>query len=65
MRLSAPSWLIFLVALILGVLSLITQFHITVPYITEYVGPHIANKQYWLMTGGWVLLILGSMFRGL
>ena len=68
MRLSAPSFLIFLLSLILGIIAIIQVAGLggTIPYYSQYVGAYLpAGKEFWMMSGAWLLLMIGSLFRGL
>ena len=68
MRLSAPSFIIFLLSLILGLIAIIQGFGLgsSLPYYGQYVGAYVpAGKEFWMMTGAWVLLLIGNLFRGL
>ncbi|WP_155943670.1 hypothetical protein [Pseudovibrio exalbescens] len=57
MRLSAPSFIVFLLAFALGVMALLSAVGgIYIPVIT--------GNTFWAMTGGWGLLVLGSIFKG-
>lgn len=56
MRLTAPTFIIFLISLICGVLALLPVLGIAV------VALPIAG--FWLMTIAWGLLLAGVMFRG-
>ena len=57
MNLNAPKQVVFLIAVILAVLSLVSVYAVTIPVVT-------ANA-YWFMTGGFVLLALGNMVKGM
>ena len=60
MKLSAPKFIIWLLALILAALAIVSKY-VAIPYVGDFV------KQYdfWVMTAAYGLLLLGSMFRGL
>ncbi len=57
MQLSAPTFVVWLIAVILGVLGIVGALLGTLPFIS-------ANA-FWLVTGGFVLLTLGSMLKGI
>jgi hypothetical protein len=57
MRLTPPSFLMFLVSLIAGVLALLPVFGVAV------VSLPIAD--FWLMTIAWGALMIGVLFRGI
>ncbi|MCX6554359.1 MAG: hypothetical protein NTZ12_04990 [Candidatus Aminicenantes bacterium] len=56
MRLNAPSKFSWLIALILGVLSLVSYF-VAIPFVSLNL--------YWFMGAGWLLLILATFLKGL
>jgi len=56
MKLSAPTKWVFIVAVVLGVLALLGQFT-TIPFISAY--------SFWTLFVGFVLLVAGSLFKGL
>ena len=60
MKLSAPKFLIWLLALILAGLAIASKY-VGIPYIGSFV------KQYdfWFMTAAYGLLFLGTLFKGL
>jgi len=55
MKASAPKSIVWILGLILGILGLIGHF-VDIQYVTEY--------SFWLLTGGFVLLALGTTFKG-
>lgn len=55
MKLNAPTILLFLLSLALVIAGLVGHFQ-TVQYLTEY--------KFWLVTGGYGLLTIGVLFRG-
>lgn len=69
MRLSAPSFLIFLLSFILGVLAVIQGYGLggMIPHYDTYVGRYIPDvvTAFRMMTGAWLLLLIGNLFRGL
>jgi hypothetical protein len=60
MKLSAPKLLIWLLALILAALAIVSKY-VGIPVIGDFV------KQYdfWFMTAAYGLLFLGTLFKGL
>ncbi len=57
MKLSAPKQVVFLIALILAILSIVSAKVTAIPVISGY--------EYWTMTVAFVLLALGNLVRGL
>jgi H+/Cl- antiporter ClcA len=57
MRLSAPKFRTWLVAVILGVLGIIVRW-IPIGFLDFLPQPH-----YWLLVAGFVILALGSLLR--
>lgn len=55
MRLSAPSFPVFLISLILAVAAVASRFT-TVPIVDGYA--------FWFVVGAYVLLVLGNILRG-
>ena len=60
MKLSAPTWIVWLLAFIAAGLA-IASMYVSIPVIGSFVE---ANK-FWFMTGAYGLLFLGTVFRGL
>ena len=60
MRLSAPKWLVWLLALILAALAIASKY-VGIPYI----GGFVAKNDFWFMTAAYGLLFLGTLFKGL
>ncbi len=60
MRLSAPKFIIWLIALILAALAILSKF-IGIPVI----GGFVRQYDFWVMTAAYGLLLLGTLFRGL
>ena len=60
MNLSAPKVLVWLLALVLAALAIVSKY-VGIPYIGDFV------KQYdfWFMTAAYGLLFLGTLFKGL
>jgi len=56
MKPSAPKATIWIIALVIGVLGIIGNF-VEIPFLTEY--------NYWLLLTGFVLLGLGTSFKGI
>ena len=58
MKLSAPKFVVWLIALIVGLLAVLAGIGVlTIPIIT----PHA----FWILTGSWALLILATFLKGL
>ena len=60
MKLSAPKVLVWLLALILAVLAIVSQY-VAIPY----VGSFVKQNDFWVMTAAYGLLFLGTLFKGL
>lgn len=59
MRLNPPTIFIFLISLILAVLALVSRLGIVnLPYFV----PH---QEFWLAIGGYFVLMIGNLVRGL
>lgn len=58
-RLSAPTHPIWLIAVILGLLGILVHWHV-IPALAP-----MRPYDFWLMTIGWALLVLGTVMRGL
>ena len=56
MRLNAPSRISRTIALVLGLLSLLSYF-VAIPFVTVNL--------FWFMGAGWLLLILATFVRGI
>jgi len=54
MRMSAPSGLMFLIAVVLGGLAIVGHFT-PIRYVSQY--------QFWLLAAGWGLLVFACLFR--
>ena len=52
-----PGLLTFLIAIVVGVLALVSHLGLAVPELTNY--------SFWVMTAAYVLLVMGCLFRGL
>lgn len=57
MRLTPPSFLMFLVSLIAGVLALLPMFGVAIVALPI--------SAFWLMTIAWGALMIGVLFRGI
>jgi hypothetical protein len=57
MDLSAPTQPVFLIALVVGVLAIVSLLGVTIPVIAPYA--------LWLLIAAFVLLVLGNVLRGL
>ncbi len=55
MRLSAPTFPIWLLAVVIGILGIVGKF-VVIPYVTTY--------SFWMVAGGFALLFLGTLFKG-
>jgi len=60
MKLSAPKFLVWLLALILAALAIVTKF-VPIPYVGDFV----KQNDFWVMTAAYGLLFLGTLFKGL
>jgi hypothetical protein len=60
MRLSAPKVVVWVIALILAALAIISQYT-SIPV----VGSFVARNDFWVMTTAYGLLFLGTLFKGL
>jgi len=60
MRLSAPKVVVWVIALILAALAIISQYT-SIPV----VGSFVARNDFWVMTAAYGLLFLGTLFKGL
>lgn len=60
MKLSAPKFLIWLLALILAALAIVSKY-VAIPY----VGSFVQQYDFWVMTAAYGLLLLGTLFKGL
>jgi hypothetical protein len=60
MKLTAPSMLVFIVALILAGLA-VASLYTTIPYIGHYISP----RRFWVMTAAFALLAASVVFRRL
>ena len=60
MNLSAPKIAVWLLALVLAALAIVSKY-VGIPYIGDFV------KQYdfWFMTAAYGLLFLGTLFKGM
>lgn len=60
MRLSAPKWIVWLLALIAAALAIVSMY-VKIPYI----GSFVESNRFWFMTVAYGLLFLGTLFKGL
>ena len=60
MKLSAPKFIVWLLALIAAGLA-IASMYVSIPYIGGFVG----DNKFWFMTAAYGLLFLGTLFKGL
>ncbi len=60
MKLSAPKFLIWLLALILAALAIVSKYA-AIPY----VGGFVKQYDFWVMTAAYGLLFLGTLLKGL
>jgi hypothetical protein len=57
MNLSAPKQIIFIIAVVLAVLSLVSAKVTSIPVVSGH--------EYWFLLGGFVLLALGNLVKGI
>lgn len=58
MKLSAPKGIVFLISLILVALAVLCQLDVVnVPFVND--------NRFWVAAAGYILLMLGCMFKGL
>ncbi len=57
MNLSAPKQVVFLIAVILAVLSVVSAKVTPIPVVTGH--------EYWFLVGGFALLALGNLVKGI
>ena len=62
MKLSAPKKGTWLIALIIAILVMVVKY---VPGLDSFVPPIISDNLFWAMTASYVLLLLGTLFKGL
>lgn len=60
MQLSKPKWLVWLLALVLAALAIVSKYA-GIPYIGSFVHQY----DFWFMTAAYGLLFLGTLFKGL
>jgi hypothetical protein len=60
MKLSAPKFIVWLLALILAVLAIVSKYA-GIPVI----GGFVKQYDFWVMTAAYGLLFLGTLFKGL
>ena len=56
MKLNAPTQVVWIIALILGIVGLLANLT-TIPVITPVLG-------FWLVVVGWALLLIATVLRG-
>lgn len=56
MKFSAPTQPIFIISLVFAILALLGFFGILTP---------VASHAFWLMTIAWVVLVIGTVMKGL
>ena len=57
MKLSAPKQIVFIIAAVLAILSLVASQGVNIPVVT--------GNAYWFMTGAFGLLAAGNLFKGI
>lgn len=62
MKLSPPKKVIYIIALILAVLVLVAKF---VPAFRDLIPAAVLKYDFWVMTAAYLLLFLGTTFKGL
>ncbi len=62
MKLSAPKKTLYIIALILAIVVLVAKL---VPALSGLIPPVIMSNLFWGMTAAYVLLFLGTTFKGL
>lgn len=55
MKLSAPTFVTFIIAVVLAVIALI-GFLVTIPFVSTYA--------FWILLVGFIVLVLGVMLKG-
>ncbi len=60
MRLSAPKFIVWLLALILAALAIVSKY-----YGIPAIGSFVRQNDFWFMTAAYGLLFLGTLFNGL
>ena len=60
MKLSAPKFLVWLLALILAALAIVSRY-VAIPVVGDFV----KRYEFWVMTAAYGLLLLGTLFKGL
>ncbi len=60
MKLSAPKVIVWVIALILAALAIISQFT-SIPV----VGSFVKQNDFWVMTAAYGLLFVGTLFKGI
>lgn len=57
MKLSAPKTVVWVIALIIGLLGLLCHLGVAIPFICTYA--------FWLVVVAWLLLLLATLLKGL
>ncbi len=60
MGLNAPKFGVWLIAVAVGVIGILLERGVHIPVLSEY-----ARYSFWMVTGGFGLLALATLFRGL
>ena len=60
MKLSAPKFLIWLLALIFAALAIVSKY-VAIPYVGDFVRQY----DFWVMTAAYGLLLHGTLLKGL
>ena len=60
MKLSAPKFIVWLLALILAALAIVSKY-----FSIPVVGSFVKQYDFWVMTAAYGLLFLGTLFKGL
>lgn len=56
MKLSAPTYVTFIIAVVLAVIALIGALVKTIPFVSAYA--------FWILLVGFIVLVLGVMLKG-
>jgi len=60
MNLSAPKIVVWLLALVLAALAIVSKY-VAIPYVGDFVRQY----DFWFMTAAYGLLFLGTLFKGM
>lgn len=55
MTLSAPTQLVFLIALVVAILGIVATF-VAIPFVSAYA--------FWVVVAAWAILTIGCLFKG-